>query len=112
MVRPHLKSVLEIYITLLEKNEYEDIVASLEGIVTHFSDSIGPYAVQLVTHISRMFSKYCHKEQANNNNYEEGEMAATACISTITKIVDSPLPADAISQIEESIVPVISFAFT
>lgn len=59
MVRPHLQQVLTVYIQLLEKYELEEIVESLEGIVTHFADNIGPYAVQLATHITRIFGKCC-----------------------------------------------------
>jgi len=117
LVRPHLQQVLSIYIQLLEKNELEEIVESLEGIVTHFSDSIGPYAVQLVTHIARVFEKYCRHESEQSphkkSHYdEESEIAATACLGTLSKIINSPLPPDAVVQIEELIIPVVSFAFT
>lgn len=55
MVRPHLQQVFGIYIQLLENNELEEIVESLEGIVTHFTEDIGPYAVRLIAHVAKIF---------------------------------------------------------
>lgn len=70
MVRPHLNSVLTIYVGMLEKYDLEDVVASLEGIVSHFDQDIGPFAAELIVRLSAFFLKYCQidQEKSNSNN--------------------------------------------
>jgi len=39
--------MLEIYVKLMDQIDNEDLVASLESIIEHFSNEITPFAVQL-----------------------------------------------------------------
>jgi hypothetical protein len=59
MVKPLLNNILGIYITLLDTFDNEDIIRSLEGIVSSFSECIGQFAAELIRHLSSIFLKYC-----------------------------------------------------
>ena len=67
MMKPILNDILTVYVGLLEKFETEHLVRSLEGIVAHFADDIGVFAVELVKHIGITFVKYCGKAQNEND---------------------------------------------
>lgn len=92
MVRGHLSTLLAIYLKLMEEIDSEELVASLEGIVSEFSADIGPYAYDLCVHLSSAFYKYRSKDsEIDNDDDGECQLAAGGCLDAIGKIISSPL---------------------
>ena len=46
-LKPHLHSILEVYLRIMEEIDSEELMSALEGIVEGYSEEIGPFAVQL-----------------------------------------------------------------
>ena len=69
MVQPLLKDILTVYLQLLDSYDLENIVNSLESIVEDFANEIGPFALELIKHLCKLFFKLFNKdsEQANND---------------------------------------------
>jgi hypothetical protein len=44
MLRPHLKTILECYIKLMDNIDNEGVVAGLEAVVSIYHDDIVPYS--------------------------------------------------------------------
>jgi hypothetical protein len=72
LVRPLLKDILTVYLQLLEHYDLENIVNSLESIVEDFANEIGPFSVELVKHLTKLFFKLFNKdaEQSNQEDYD------------------------------------------
>ena len=72
LVRPLLKDILTVYLQLLEHYDLENIVNSLESIVEDFANEIGPFSVDLVKHLTKLFFKLFNKdaEQSNQDDYD------------------------------------------
>jgi len=72
LVQPLLKDILTVYLQLLDSYDLENIVNSLESIVEDFAGEIGPFALELIKHLSKLFFKLFNKdaEQANNEDYD------------------------------------------
>jgi hypothetical protein len=43
-LKPALKQILEVYLSMMKEIDSEELVSALEEIVSHFKDDIGPYA--------------------------------------------------------------------
>lgn len=81
-----LKILLEIYLKLMNEIDSEDVVESLESIVSAFPKEIHPFAMELTQHLTLAFTRMIQKDM----NEDEGEsaMAAVSTLNTISKIID------------------------
>lgn len=81
-----LKSLLEIYLKLMNEIDSEDVVESLESIVSSFPNEIHPFSLELTQHLASAFTRMIQKDM----NEDEGEsaMAAVSTLNTISKIID------------------------
>lgn len=62
LVQPLLKDILTVYLQLLDNYDLENIVNSLESIVEDFAGEIGPFALELIKHLSKLFFKLFNKD--------------------------------------------------
>lgn len=54
-IKPALKSILEVYLAIMDEIDSEELVGSLETLMTIFQDDIGPYAKQIVGQLSAKY---------------------------------------------------------
>lgn len=59
---PHFKNILEIYVSILNTFDHEDLIGCLESIVKHFSTEIISYAPDLISHLLRLFVSLCKND--------------------------------------------------
>lgn len=81
-ISTEIKSVLSVYLGLMNEIDFEDLVESLESIVENFSSDIVPFAIELVTNLAQKFVKLASK------NSDESAVAATSTLNTLSKIID------------------------
>ena len=75
--------------------ESDDLIEALEGIVSNFSDAIGPYTVGLIEGLAEAYYKYKGVGSTKDDNAgvvdeligTEGCRAAEACLDTINNIL-------------------------
>ena len=72
----------------MDEFDNEELVAAFESIMTHFSNEIGPYAVEICNHLK---DQYIRLVKQDENEDEEGEsiMAALASVSSIRRVLHS-----------------------
>jgi hypothetical protein len=111
MIRPGLSQVLETYIKLMDIIDDEGIVASLEIIVQNFQQEIGPYSVQLISHLAILFQKYCRKQDQQGESSDDGEteLAAAGCLGAIKNILNSSLADSAYYAAESALIPIFNY---
>lgn len=119
MLRPHLQTILECYLKLMDSIDNEGVVAALEVIVSTYHDEIVPYSFQLISHLVSAFQKLCQKQQEkaqidDDDDYDDGESELTAagCLEAIRRILLSPLPEQTYQKIEMLLVPVFNYTFS
>jgi len=85
VLKPALKSVLEIYLKLMNDIDSEELVQALEYIVKKFKDDIEPYAIDLCGSLVQAF----HRLAQTNVEDDDGEsaLAAVGCVTTIRRIL-------------------------
>lgn len=87
-MKPALKSILESYLKLMSEIDSEELVKSLETIMTVFSDSMAPYALQI---IEQLVQQYQRLIQVDMDEDETGEsaLAAVGCVTAIRRVLDA-----------------------
>ena len=68
-LKPALKSLLEVFLSVMEEIDSEELVAALETIMTIFRDDIGPYALQIVGQLAGQYKRIMD----NPDDEEDGE---------------------------------------
>ena len=53
---PHFKNILEIYVSILNTFDHQNLIDCLQSIVKYFSNEIVGYAPELITHLLTMFN--------------------------------------------------------
>jgi importin-7 len=81
-----LKNLLEIYLKLINEIDSEDVVESLESIVSAFPKEIIPFSLELAQHLASAFTRMIGKDL--NEDDGESAMAAVSTLNTIGKIID------------------------
>ena len=118
LLRPLLPKILEIYLKLMDQIDNEGIVAALEGIVDSYQNEIVPYAYDLIIHLVNAFHKYCNKttnaakDDDEDNDESEAELAAVGCLEAIRRILQAKLPESTYSTIQVVLVPVFNYCFS
>ena len=106
-----LKSLLEIYLKIMNEIDSEDIVESLESVISAFPKEIIPFALELTQHLAGAFMRMVGKDI--NEDEGEGAMAAASTLNTIAKIIDvlEESPED-LAKISFILVPVFDYCFS
>jgi len=68
-LKPALKSILEVYLKVMDEIDSEELVSALEMIMTIFRDDIGPYALQIVENLSGQYKRIMD----NQDDEDDGE---------------------------------------
>lgn len=96
MVKPYLRELLQSYTKLISENEIESLVAGLEGIINHYGEEIGPFAVDLIAYLSTQFAKFVSRDRENAleevNDEGQFELAAQACLDVLKQVMNSGIP--------------------
>ena len=71
-LKDHLQNILQVYLKLIELYDLEQVVTSLEYFISDFSDSIGPYAIQLFIYLATLFAKMLQKDIDLSQNDDYG----------------------------------------
>ncbi len=122
-VKAKLKSsvpaILSHMLALMGQVEYNDLVESLEKLVKIFDAEIRPFSARLILELlsafTRMSKHICEedKKEAEDMLFSEGEMAAAACVSTISKVINVIGPDQALLDlVEKSLLVLVRITFT
>ena len=73
--RPMIGKLFEIYLKMMSEVDSEELVSSLEQIVSIFSDSIEPFALELCQNLEQSYWRLINIED-DDDNFGESSMAA------------------------------------
>jgi hypothetical protein len=77
-----IKSLLTIYLKLIEETDSEEVIESLESIISVFPSEMQPFACELTQFLISNFEKYTQEKKDDNN------LPAFSTLNTISKIVE------------------------
>lgn len=66
-------------------------------------------------HLAAIFTKYCSKQNQNNDNSDddgETELAAAGCLDAIKNILNAPQNNDAYTLVEPALFPIFNYCLT
>ena len=86
-IRGEIQNLLKIYLDLINEIDSEEIIEALEEIVSHFSEEVGPFAVDLVQQLCITFAKLASRELADDNG--DSAMAAVSILNTVARLVET-----------------------
>ena len=68
----------------------DELVAAFENIVTIYHDRIGPYAVDIVRHLTNQYMRLINRERKAQNEDDESEalLTAVASYTSMRRILD------------------------
>ena len=78
--------MLKIYIKLINEIESEEVILSLESIISMFPDEVHPFALEISKFLIDTFEQATNKAIENPN--EQTTLSAVSALNTITKIID------------------------
>lgn len=105
ILKPELKAVMIMYLTLMNTIDLEDLVDALEALVNKFSSHISPFAIELADSLKQQFFRMVSANP--NETHGESAIAAASVLTTLIKIVDS-LEADQLPAAVEVVGPVLA----
>lgn len=105
-LQDHIKSLLEVYLSLMNQIDLEELLVGLESIIEKFGNGILGFSVELTMELVKQFNRLIKSNIEEDEG--EGQMAAEGVITAIQRIVsivsqDNEL----LSQIEKIIEPLI-----
>lgn len=92
-LKEHLMTILETMIQLMNEIELDDLVSSLETIITHFKDCIEPLSENLINRLGNQYMEYLVKAKKEardkkiSENLTESIKAADSCLNAIKNIL-------------------------
>lgn len=110
-VKPDIKSLLGVYLNIMNSVDSENLVDALEVIISRFAEDIIPFALEMTEHLKDAFFRMAKQEDSSHD--EESAMAAVATLNSISKIVDAleDLPED-LFRISLVIQPIFDFTLS
>lgn len=87
LIAPELPRLLELYLSLIEEIDSEDLIIGLEGVINRFSTELIPHVTAIVTRLTSNFLRIAKSPRTNEKTASEADMAAVSCLNTINKIV-------------------------
>lgn len=82
LLSAEIKNLLTIFLKLIEKTDSEEVIESLESIISVFPSQMHPFALELTTILIGNFEKYIQDKKEDNN------LPAFSTLNTIAKIVE------------------------
>ena len=112
MIRPHIKSVLVIFVKLLNECDHERLVNSLTGIFESYNKEIGPYVLDLVVSVKNLILKIYSKNTATNEvDIDEGEFSILSAYTALKELLKAEFDTGLIPQIYTEIEQLFDKAF-
>jgi hypothetical protein len=103
--------VLEAILKLMTEIESEELVNSLEEIVTLYRDDIGPFAVQLTEQLVQSYQRLVLTNPEDDDG--ESALASQGCVVTVRRIIDSiSKNQELLLRIESIAMPMLMYALT
>jgi len=112
---PHLQKVLQIYLSLIDQMDNEELLMALEALIAKFENEIHPFAIELVEHLANTFYKALNDEKedgSDDGEDEEKTFASSECLSAIVRIIKCELSKETVAKIEEICHPIIQYSLT
>lgn len=82
LLASEIKNLLTIFLKLIEDTDSEEVIESLESIISVFPQQMHPFAFELTTILIGNFEKYIQDKKDDNN------LPAFSTLNTIAKIVE------------------------
>lgn len=112
MIRPHIKSVLVIFVKLLNECDHERLVNSLTGIFESYKKEIGPYVLDLVVSVKNLILKIYNKDNGTGEaDMEEGEFSILSAYTALKELLKAEFDSTLIPQIFGEIEQLFEKAF-
>lgn len=87
LISPELPKLLELYLSLIEEIDSEDLIIGLEGVINRFSTELIPHVTAIVVRLTANFLRIAKSPRNNEKTASDADMAAVSCLNTINKIV-------------------------
>lgn len=108
-MKPHLKSILEIYLKLMDEIDSEELVGALEEIMRIYKDDVAPFAMQICEQLSMQYKRLLEVEDDDG----ESQLAAMGCVSAIRRVLDAVADNKILlKQLFPSVLPLIQHGIT
>ena len=91
-MRPLLPRLLDELFKLMAEVDNEDLVCTLEAIVTKYGDEMAPYATGLVTNLVAAFWRHMNAGDGDEDDADDdgtGALACLGCLRTVSTILDA-----------------------
>jgi len=107
MLHHHVPNLIEAMLKLISEQEHEELVSTLETIVTTFIDEVKPYAHTLCEKLSCAFCKIVDGIDFDDDNSENQITLGQECLNTIYRVIESVKVSDVIVyQLEQLCYPI------
>ncbi|OMJ94237.1 hypothetical protein SteCoe_2570 [Stentor coeruleus] len=105
-----IQNLLQIYLKLINEIESEELVESLESIVSTFPDEVRPYALELSQYLVESFENTVIRPRHDRN--DDNNLAAVSILNAISKIIDVfNKNSDEIIKLSQSLIELLKFCF-
>ena len=113
-LKPVLANVLQVYLSLIDQMDSDDLVSGLESVIARFADEIHPFAVGIVQQLVNKFWKSLQDKDEEDDEGEDEEItfASSECLGAINRIIRCELPIETLDKIEEITFDVIKYALS
>ena len=82
--------MLKCYLALINEFDNEELVRAFENIMQYFDRDIGPYALEISSHLKEAYLRQVENDQdENNDNFGESILAACGTLSSIKRILEA-----------------------
>lgn len=113
LIRPHIQTILQIYVNLINECDIEQLIGTLQDICNVFKDQIGPYITDLIANLcSLVIRKYDKKgpveEQQDDDGLEEQAFSILSVYTTIFELVSTVSDSSSFQAIFAALAPTIT----
>lgn len=112
MIRPHIQTILQIYVNLINECDIEQLIDTLKDICDIFRDQIGPYIVDLISNLCALVIRMYDKkrpmeEQPESDNLEEHVFSILSVYTTIFELLSTAPDSTGFPTIFTALAPTI-----
>jgi len=86
-LRPILPQLLEAFLALMNDLDSEELISSLEIVVSRYSDAIGPYAASLCNHLGQIYLRLASVQEDEDADEMDAGMAAMEALRTLNTVM-------------------------
>jgi hypothetical protein len=107
MLQQHVPNLIEAMLKLISEQEHEELVSTLETIVTTFINEVKPYAHTLCEKLSCAFCKIADGIDFDDENSDNQIKLGQECLNTIYRVIESVKVSDVtVYQLEQLCYPI------